>query len=184
MCYAYTLILISLLFYLFLEIIYFNFKNVVFIQIMQLRRVQPPGLAGDSQPSSQNLPQESNHGVHFSEIYIFREDKLVFLKKIKLNVWQEYANLFQLCFKGIVSREFLPLFFSSIDSIWAPHEQAKTVLRAYSFSRKYSITKFENCVSAQSTITRTCKFSLRLPPHLNFFLNIAIGYVNTPKYFF
>ena len=36
--------------------------------------------------------------------------------------------------KGNVSRDLLPLFFSSKHSTWAPHEQTKTVSRTFLFS--------------------------------------------------
>ena len=53
-----------------------------------------------------------------------------------------------LSLEGTVSRDFLLLFFGSLDSIWAPHEQAKMVSRIFSFSQTFAITKFENRVSA------------------------------------
>ena len=39
--------------------------------------------------------------------------------------------------KRTVSQDFRPLFFWSINSLWAPHKQAKTVSRYFSFSRRY-----------------------------------------------
>ena len=50
-----------------------------------------------------------------------------------------------------MSRDFLPLFYFTIDSTWAQYEQAKMVSRTFSFTRRYSITKFEIRVSAEST---------------------------------
>ena len=50
-------------------------------------------------------------------------------------------------FKGAVSRDF-QTFFCFKDSTWVTYEQAKTVSQTFSFLRRYSIAKFENCVSA------------------------------------
>ena len=44
--------------------------------------------------------------------------------------------------------EIFDHFLCLKDSYWDPNEQAKTVSRTLSFSRRYSIAKFENCVSA------------------------------------
>ena len=54
-----------------------------------------------------------------------------------------------------MSRDFRP-FFGLKDLTWAPYEQAKTVLWAFSFSRRYSIAKFKICVYAYTMWTRKC----------------------------
>ena len=64
------------------------------------------------------------------------------------------------CFKGTVSR----------DSTWAPYEQAKTVLRNFSFSRKYLFSKFKNRVSAQSTTQQTPNFFFRYGDFHTFYI--------------
>ena len=51
------------------------------------------------------------------------------------------------------SREIFDHFFGLKDSTWAPYEQAKTVSQNFLFSRRYSIAKFVNCVSALTTLT-------------------------------
>ena len=76
--------------------------------------------------------------------------------------------------KGTVSRDFWPFFFCLKDSTWAPYEQAKTVSRTFSFSRRYSrktcvrvVNKYADTVSAYSTTTPTsCQRSQRLRGHL------------------
>ena len=74
----------------------------------------------------------------------------VFLKKnLNLPLFLKRRK-FLLVLKETVSREFSIIFLIFLkDSTWAPYEQAKTVLsRTFSFLRIYSITKFENRVSA------------------------------------
>ena len=59
------------------------------------------------------------------------------------------------------------------DSTWALYEQAKMVSQTVSFSRRYSIAKFENRVSAKSTTTPTRNFSLGKRAFI--FLNYCFG---------
>ena len=49
-----------------------------------------------------------------------------------------------LSFYGTVSRDFWHLCFCFKKYIWASHEQAKTVLRTFSFSRRYLIFNVQN----------------------------------------
>ena len=58
-------------------------------------------------------------------------------------------------------------------STWAPYEQAKTVSRTFSFSRRYLIAKFENRIS-----TRTRNFFYRFGRFHNFKL-LLLGLLNT-----
>ena len=71
-----------------------------------------------------------------------------------MNKFLHEINFFATPFKGTVSRDFQHFFlFFLKDSIWATNKQAKTVSQTFSFSRRYSIAKFENHVSTQSTTT-------------------------------
>ena len=74
--------------------------------------------------------------------------------------------------KGTVSQDFFLYLSCSKDSSWAPNEQAKTV------SKRYSITKFENWVSAYCN----CQRSQRLRGH-TFFSNIFAKTKNFAKPF-
>ena len=66
-------------------------------------------------------------------------------------------------------------FFCSINSSWAPHEQAKTVLQTFSFSRKYKkfeklcacvVNNYADTVSPLSTTATTpSKCTQRLHQH-------------------
>ena len=55
----------------------------------------------------------------------------------------------KIMFKGAVSRDFWPLFFSWIEPIWPHDKQAKMVLLTNSFPQRYSSLKFEKFDSAQ-----------------------------------
>ena len=79
-------------------------------------------------------------------------------------------------FKGAVSRDFRPLIFSWIESIWVPDKQAKMVFLKYSFSRRYSNSKFENFDSAQANTVRICFW---ICGHLDFWLRALLAYAES-----
>ena len=70
--------------------------------------------------------------------------------------------------------KILTIFFGLKDSTQVPYEQAKMVLRTFSFLQRYSIAKFKNLVSTQSTTMRTPKF----------FFRYGYWMVNTLKYLY
>ena len=73
----------------------------------------------------------------------------------------ELKRKIKIIIKRTVSQDFQH-FSLPKNSTWAPYEQqAKMVLQTFSFSRRYSITKFENCVSVQPTTLRTRHFYIQ-----------------------
>ena len=68
-------------------------------------------------------------------------------------------------------------FLGLEDSTWAPYEQAKTVLRNFFISRRYSIAKFENWDLRSQRLSGHPIFSF--DTEIFIFKIIAIGYVNT-----
>ena len=100
------------------------------------------------------------------KIYIFRirlRFRRCIIEKTPGNQWHRgvIVSLLMVTLKG-KCHEFFPLFFLSKDSIGDPNEQAKTVSRTISFSRRYFILKIENWMYVSAYPTTTLIRCLRI----------------------
>ena len=98
---------------------------------------------------------------HYREVLPLRSlNERLFLKELYLLSPKCSDFYFLTVLKG-QCHKIVNIYCFAQKTNWAPHEQAKKVSRTFSFSRRDSITKFENRMSKWSTAMRTCNFSFR-----------------------